>query len=154
MSDDVLAFDPRAERSPLQAVPSYPFLKAWPDALRSFDRQPEAYPAIFPGAEKRRVSVEAEFLAEPAPLHTLYILDRGHRVAVDPVGPVEGFAEIVRHTYMARALEDCGPQPWHFELASELTRSTRLRRLVSPVGPPDGIDSVLGAVIRDLGMES
>jgi hypothetical protein len=150
-SDDVLAFAESPDGSGLVAVPAYPFIKLWPDALASAGLDPDGVPPIFPRSKKRRFNAESGFSSEPERLVSLYVLGSGERVGISDLSPHDSFAELVHHTYAARALEDCGPQPWHLELVARVIESSNIHRLTFPKDRSGGVSAVLQAVEHELG---
>lgn len=149
ITDDIAAFV-RDQRGHLVLTPSFPAMKLWPDALRAVGRDPGDYPAIFPGNEKRRVGIDAGFEVGPKKLVALYVLGEGPSIEVADIGLQEAFAELVRHSFAVRALEDAGPQPWHVELVAELVRDTRIRRLLAPPDAAVDTDDIARTVRADV----
>jgi hypothetical protein len=79
----------------------------------------------------------------------MYILGEGPRIEIAEIAPNEAFAELVRHSFAARVLEDSGPQAWHVELAAELVRETSIRRLLAPRGGASVLNEIVRAVSDD-----
>jgi hypothetical protein len=102
VADDVMAVDVSHSGLPV-ALPAFPQLKLWPDAILSLKGDPESSPRLSSGVEKRAFSVRNGFGARPTPLSRVYVLGRGRFPEIEPLRPREALFELIRNYY-----------PWRF----------------------------------------
>jgi hypothetical protein len=133
LSDDILAVDLR-EDNPL-ALPGFPQLKLWPDALSSLGCDAEALPRLRPELEKRAQFVNAGFTYAPVPLKRIFVLGVGAEPMVELLQPWEVLRALMPHWYGARfgagVLRALGLGA-HFLQCAELGRKVPVYRLKRP----------------------
>lgn len=100
LSDDILAVDVRTG-NPV-ALPGFPYLKLWPDAVTSLGRTPEALPRLRPELEKRGYHITTRFSRAPIPLKCIYVLNQGPEPKIEPLCSHEALIELMPHWYGAR----------------------------------------------------
>lgn len=144
LGDDILAIDVR-NGCPV-ALPGFPYLKLWPDAIAALGRIPEALPRLRPELEKRGYRITSGFSPAPLPLKCIYVLNQGPEPKIEPLCPPEALIELMPHWYGARfgteLLQDLGLET-HFLQCAALVNKTTVCRLERP----DGL-STLPDVVR------
>lgn len=146
VADDVTAV--RLGPDGATVVPGVPQLKLWPEAAVALGETPDALSRVHPRLEKRQRPVVA-LPPAPLPLRRLYVLADGARPEIEPLPLQEAFVELVRHSYLARALHATGTAALHARQCAALAASVpicRLRRQRSLAALPD----VARLVERDL----
>lgn len=133
LADDVLVLDvDRAGRA--RAVPGYPRLLLWPDAVAFLDGSPDARPRVSARWEKRYVDLESEpfaFHAEPAPLGAVYLLEPevdAPGVEVRAVPPAEAVPLLAANGY-ASAWLDAPMRARDFDRLARIVECVAVRRL-------------------------
>lgn len=101
IADDVVALD-FSDRGLPFALPAFPQLKLWPDAIASLRGDPEALPRLTSGFEKRAFQVKDGFGARPIPLSRVYVLGIGSSPEIEPLQPREALFELIRNYYTWR----------------------------------------------------
>ena len=66
--------------------------------------------------------------AAPAPLKALYLLDRGERLRIEPLGGLEAAEAIIANTYRGAFLDTVGSREVHWQACVRLARSTPVFR--------------------------
>ncbi len=100
LADDILAVDVRSG-NPV-ALPGFPHLKLWPDAVTSLGRIPEALPRLRPELEKRGYRITTRFARAPVPLKCIYVLNQGPEPKIEPLCSRDALIELMPHWYGAR----------------------------------------------------
>ena len=104
MSDDVVAMNVSGGQD-IHVVPGFPQFKLWPDAIATLGVNPDDLPRLHPAIDKRVYQVPCDFQTTSVPLRSLYILDEGEFLEIEPLKPQEAVMQLVRHTYLARYLK-------------------------------------------------
>ncbi len=102
LSDDVVALRLADDAAEFQAMPAFPQLKLWPDAIESLGGAPEAHPKLYTLYEKRQQSVDCGFSNDSVPLKQIYTLARGAEVSIEPVRSAEAMTCLIANLYAAR----------------------------------------------------
>jgi hypothetical protein len=100
VADDILAIDTNC--NPPMALPGFPHLRLWPDAIASLGHAPEALPRLRPELEKRSYPITDGFSSTPVPLQCLYVLGYSSELQIEPLQPQEALKELMAHWYGAR----------------------------------------------------
>jgi hypothetical protein len=100
LSDDILAVDLRRDK-PL-ALPGFPQLKLWPDALVSLGYDVGVLPRLRPELEKRGQRHSVGFTDAPVPLKGICTLDFGPGPTVVSLQSWEALTALMPHWYGAR----------------------------------------------------
>jgi hypothetical protein len=119
VADDVVAVDLGASGGPA-ALPGFPQLKLWPDAVTALGETPESLPRVHAGEDKRVRRVDAAGMAS-RPLRRLYVLTDAGSLDLEPLTGHAAVFELLQHSHAA--LEGLGP-------ASCLTHCARLAAAV------------------------
>ncbi len=129
VADDVIAV--QVEGGQPTVFPGFPQLKLWPDTVAALGDAADNLPRLQPDGEKRIRRVEHDFSHAPRPLRQLYVLADGPVLAIEPLAPRQGFLELVRHSYSARALAGAEVSD-HFAQCSRLAARVPISRLRRP----------------------
>lgn len=89
------------------AIPGYPRVCLWPDAVTKLLGDPEALPRLTPTWEKRFLpldGVRAQFAADRKPLGLIYVFgersSQANAPRIEDLGPREALLALVQNTYM------------------------------------------------------
>lgn len=130
LADDAIAVDLAAAPGAPAALPGFPQLKLWPDALASLGETPEALPRIHARAVKRARRL-AGVAAGPRPLRRLYVLGDGDDLRIEPLHGHPAVFELVQHAYIAPALARLGSAT-HLAQCVRLAAAVPVHRLRRP----------------------
>jgi len=147
VADDVLAVDPDAPDGPT-AVPGFPQLRLWPDAVSALGESPEALPRLHAGEEKR-AKVPGIQATAPQALRRLYVLADGEALGLEPLAGHAAVFQLVQHSYVAPALEQLGTSSFLARCA-RLAAAVPVRRLRRPRDLA-GLDALAAFVEADAG---
>jgi hypothetical protein len=135
IADDVVALSVEGGQ-PALALPGYPQLKLWPDAVkRCIGREPEDFPRIASDDDKRVCRTADGFSLEPTPVGRIYILSFGDAPGLRPLSPREAFLQLVSNSYVARFGNDLLQQnkgARHLQQCAQLISSTSIGSLERP----------------------
>jgi hypothetical protein len=129
VADDVVAVDLGASGGPV-ALPGFPQLKLWPDAITALGETPGDLPRIHAGEEKRARAVGTTETT-PRPLRRLYVLTDADSLGLEPLGGHAAVFELLQHSYVAAALERLGSSV-HLTRCAHLAAAVPVRRLRRP----------------------
>ena len=133
VADDILAIDLRRPK-PL-ALPGFPYLKLWPDALASLGFSPESLPRLRPELDKRGYRLPKGFSYTSVPLRRIFVLNHGSKLAVEPLHPRDALFSLMPHWYGSRfgieTLRALGLAT-HFLECAELISKVSVCRLTRP----------------------
>ena len=136
-----------------EAIPAYPRIKLFADALAALGLDPDALEPIHPANPKRVLHADDGFTWEPAPLRRIYLLDgadEGAPTSIEPLESSDAFVELVRHTFAVDLLEMTDTRERHFAQVSALASRVSVSRL--RVGASLARVTDIPAVVRaDLG---
>ena len=131
LSDDCLVV--RECKGGILALPSYPGLRLWPDAVSSLALD-AGHARVAHYTEKQRVLVAGGSVdRRPVPLHRLYVLapeSDADEATITPVSRRDAVVELLKHAYR---IEPCEPRALAMELehVDALCRACPVKR-----GPP------------------
>jgi hypothetical protein len=129
VADDAVALDLAAPGGPA-ALPGFPQLKLWPDAVTALGENPEQLPRIHAGEEKR-VRVVRAVTTTPRPLRRLYVLTDADSLELEPLRGHAAVFEVLQHSFVAPALEQLGSSRFLAE-CTRLAAAVPVRRLRRP----------------------
>lgn len=149
LSDDVVPVD-RAGR----ALPGYPRIKLWDDALQRLGRSTDGLERIHDRHEKFQVPLRRTDLA-PLPLRWIYVLERhaGPGLTLEPVRGASTFGLLHEHTYRNELVQGPEAVAQHLEQCARLVAGARLTRVVRPAATMSAeatADAVLADIRADL----
>jgi hypothetical protein len=141
IADDTLAIDLQTPGLPL-ALPAYPQMKLYPDALMMVGVAPEPLPRVANSRhgssdEKRFLAVADHFTLEPTPLKCLFVLDKGDSASVERLSAGESFRELLIHSFVGKTAAQFGVNllassaraQRHLEQCTDLLTSVPMHRL-------------------------
>ncbi len=128
VADDVVAVDLSPPGTPV-ALPGFPQLKLWPDAITALGEGPESLPRVHPAEEKRARVVSAA--AAPRPLRRLYVLTDAASLELELLHGHAAVFELLQHSYIAAALPGLGSSS-HLDQCARLAAAVPVRRLYRP----------------------
>ncbi len=155
LADDVVALDVGESGSP-RALPAFPQIKLWPDAVACLGASPDDLPRLSSLHDKRGLAVTTGFSQEPVPLAAIYVLSGGQKMGTEALRRTDGMIEIVRNLYVARF----GKEPLRlgqtltFRQAAQVAQRVpvHLLKRPSPLGAVDCIAELLDErLVREAG---
>ncbi|WGX95777.1 hypothetical protein [Nocardioides sp. L-11A] len=133
LSDDVVPVDAAG-----RALPGWPRIKLWQDALDRLGLPSSGLDRVGAGFDKYHVPLERAAAPGPVPVQWIYVLDRHEGpLRVVPVTGAAGFAVLHEHSYRNEILVG-GLRRTHLARSAALARVAGLAR----VERPRGVDSV------------
>lgn len=128
LSDDVVPIDAGG-----RALPGYPRIKLWGDALERLGVDSAGLERVRDRHEKFQLPLRRGELG-PLPVRWVYALERhpGEGVRLTPVHGAETFALLHEHTYRNELLRGAAPVARHLQQCAALVRVARLTRVERP----------------------
>jgi hypothetical protein len=150
LSDDVVPVDAGG-----RAVPGYPRIKLWDDALERLGVGTDGLERINDDHEKFQLPLRRGGL-EPLPLRWVYVLERhaGSELTVEPVHGALTFSLLHEHTYRNELVHGPEASARHLQQCSRLMRTARLARVRRPAETMTAeatADTILADIAPDLG---
>lgn len=133
IGDDICVVKTSSDGDPL-ALPTYPKLRLWCDAMEVLGLDPKCWPRALSGKEKYLVDT-AEFSSAPVPLSDVVTLAREpsrRRVSLERLKGTEAVEAIVRSIHVRRPAGALGLQRSLFMSASHVAARSRVWRLLVP----------------------
>ena len=145
LSDDVVPVDAEG-----RAVPGYPRIKLWSDALERLGVDPAGLERVRDKHEKFQLPLQRADL-EPLPVRWLYALERhaGEDLRLTPVHGAETFALLHEHTYRNELLQGAGPAARHLQQCAALVGVARLTRVARPAESMT-VEATADAILADI----
>ncbi len=128
VTDDLLVLNINDFECPT-VFPGFPQLKLLPDAIAALGDDPTKLNRIYSQVEKRARRVSDGFSQTLMPLKSIYVLDAGSTLEIEPLQNQEAFIELVRHSFLATLLKATETASLHFHQCMKLTRCVPLHRL-------------------------
>lgn len=135
IAEDIIPLE--ATRGRYWAVPGYPRVCLWPDAVAKLVGHAEGLPRLTPTWEKRFLpldSVRAKFAGEKKPLGLIYLFgersDEADAPRIEGVTPREALLELVQKTYMNWVL-DRERRAEEFDDLCRVVQQVPVRRIVA-----------------------
>jgi hypothetical protein len=147
LSDDVVPVDADG-----RALPGYPRIKLWTDAVDRIGQDPATLERVHARVDKFHVPLRRGDLG-PLPLRWVYVLEShgGPELTLEPASGAIAFALLHEHTYRNELL--VGPAAGeHLQQCAALLGRTRLRRVVRPAETMTAeatADAILADIARD-----
>ena len=123
------------------AVPGYPRICLWPDAVANLAGHENALPRLTPVWEKRYLALDgvlARFAVMKLPLGLIYLIaarsDGADTPRVEPLSPKDALLELVKNTYMNWLLNR-QQRAEEFNVLGNLVQQVPVRRLVPNSNP-------------------
>jgi hypothetical protein len=145
LSDDVVPVDPAGN-----AVPGYPRIKLWDDAVGRLGLDTSKLDRVTTSVEKFQLPI-SRACTEPLPLRWVYVLERheGSELAISPVGGAESFSLLHEHTYRNELLAGDDVLREHLDQCARLVRGARISRVTRPVATMTA-ESTADAILSDI----
>jgi len=134
IGDDICVIRTGSDRDPL-ALPTYPKLRLWSDAMEALGLDPKCWPTALGGKGKYLVDDMAEFSSEPVPLGDVVTLTREpsrRQLSLERLKGADAVQAIVRNIHVRRPAGALGFQRSLFMAASHVATRTRVWRLLVP----------------------
>lgn len=136
------------------AIPGYPRVCLWPDAVTKLLGQESALPKLTEAWDKRYLALDGErahFAHAPLPVGAIYLLqprsEDAHAPLAQAMKPREALLELVQNTYMNWLL-DREQRVIEFDALSRLVMSVPVRSLI-PHADPERIGALCQLIQRD-----
>ena len=135
LADDVAGVVLDSNGRPV-ALPVFPRLKLWADALDALAWRGRAQGKVCEEMEKYLVPVE-RFRNEPQAVRAVCILGshRQEGIEVEAVPAAAAFRQLWVHTYRRRRLHGLGQQPAHFRTLTAMVRRLPIMKVTRPAHP-------------------
>jgi hypothetical protein len=145
LSDDVVPLDPAG-----LALPGYPRIKLWDDALTRLGRTSADLERIHDAHEKFQVPLDRAPLG-PLPLHWIYVLERhaGEGLRVEPVRGALIFSLLHEHTYRNELVHGPDAVAEHLQQCARLGEQARVSRVLRPAETMTA-EATADAILADL----
>lgn len=131
------------------ALPGYPRMKLWQDALERLGAGTDGLQRIHADHDKFHVPLRRSALG-PLPVRAIYVLEqhRGDDLRVEPAQGAVQFALLHEHTYRNELIGSDGAAQ-HLQACAALLQQIRVRRIVRPAGQ-DTVQSSADLILADL----
>jgi len=133
LTDDCLVL--RLSEDGVEAVPSYPGLRVWPDVLPALTGSADRLPRVSHYSVKRRLApgnVSVGYTPDPLPVRRIYFLgDPAAAIRVAAIPPQPALIELVKFNYLYDP-HDRAALEWQFRSLSVLARLPLFYRLEYP----------------------
>lgn len=148
LSDDVVPVDAEG-----RAVPGYPRIKLWGDALERLGVDSSSLERVRDKHEKFQLPLRRSELG-PLPVRWVYVLERhsGGDLQLTPVRGAETFGLLHEHTYRNELLQGPGPVARHLQQSAALMRVARLTRVRRPLESMT-VAATADAILADIGSD-
>ncbi|HET6385046.1 MAG TPA: hypothetical protein VFJ58_16765 [Armatimonadota bacterium] len=156
LSDDITPVE-MIEGVPF-ARPAFPQLRLWPEEVSHFLGPDVQLDKVHPNEAKLRVPVGpggfGRFEARSLPIKRFYIPQRDDRadIRILPIPRRDALVEMVRNSFVARAVMVMGLQPARLTLLTSIVKQVPVMRLIYP-SDRAALPRVCQAVINDLNEE-
>ncbi|MET3960656.1 hypothetical protein ABIE44_000590 [Marmoricola sp. OAE513] len=149
LSDDVVPVDATGN-----AIPGYPRIKLWDDALARLGVGTDGLERINDAHEKFQLPLQRNAIG-PLPLRWIYVLERhaGTELTLAPVHGAVTFSLLHEHTYRNELISGAEPVARHLQQCASLARTARVTRVRRPAATMTA-ESTAEAILSDIGTES
>lgn len=146
LADDVVPIDGQC-----RAVPGFPRLKLWRDAIEHFDIDTGPLKRIRPETEKFNYPLAEQFADRPLPIRWIYILGTHTRpdTLFEPIGGMQRFQPLHNNTYRVRFLQGMALKGEHLQLCGRLAGKVRLARITRPQQGFE-LDALIDRILTDV----
>jgi hypothetical protein len=128
LADDVVPVDRDGN-----ALPGYPRIKLWEDAVTRLGVDPAGLERVAQAVDKFQLPIERTW-TEPLPLRWVYVLERheGDDLTITPVGGMETFGLLHEHTYRNELVHGDAVVREHLDLCGRVASLSRISRVTRP----------------------
>ena len=149
LSDDVVPVDAEG-----RALPGYPRIKLWDDALESLGLQASGFERVIGKRAKYHVPISRGRL-EALPLRCVYVLEThaGAELRLRVAEGVDAFNLLHEHTYRRELIADRLASAQHLEQCARVVRQARVVRVIRPeatMTPASTATAILADIERHL----
>lgn len=116
----------------VHAIPGFPRIRLWPDAVKSIGLDPQTLPRINSFINKLSHSCFDNFSNGPVRLDRIYVLVEDSEIGIEKLGPQESFIEITKNCYLSRYMDATGQTANHFRHCEALVASVPIFKLKRP----------------------
>jgi len=148
LSDDVVPVDPAGN-----ALPGYPRIKLWDDAVARLGLDSNGLDRVVTSVEKFQLPISRP-CTDPLPLRWIYVLERhqGPELVVRPVGGAESFSLLHEHTYRNELLAGADVLRDHLVQCSRLAGTARISRVTRPAATMSA-EATADAILEDIAQD-
>ncbi|HET6153523.1 MAG TPA: hypothetical protein VFE15_11230 [Marmoricola sp.] len=145
LSDDVVPVD-----SAGNAIPGYPRIKLWDDALERLGVATDGLERIRDDYEKFQLPLRRT-AQDPLPLRWVYILERhaGDELELEPAHGAATFGLLHEHTYRNELVSGPGPVAQHLQQCARLVAAARITKVRRPVDTMTA-EATAAAILHDI----
>lgn len=151
LGDDVAGIAPDGGARFL-ALPAYPSLRLWGDAIRTFGWEGRVQGPVRKGLEKYWVPAR-RFHESPLPVRAVFVLGRngGDTAEIRALPRAAAFRQLLRHTYRKRYAHGLGREREQFRALAALAGSAPVAALAQPAErpPAEALADRVEACLRD-----
>ena len=128
LADDVVPVDRHGT-----ALPGYPRIKLWEDAVTRLGVDPAGLERVAQAVDKFQLPIERTW-SEPLPLRWVYVLERheGEDLTISPVSGMETFGLLHEHTYRNELVHGDAVVRDHLDLCGRVAALARISRVTRP----------------------
>jgi hypothetical protein len=148
MADDIAAVSTMGAE-PL-VVPSFPYLKLWPDTISQLAYEARPTHLLRPGLKKRGCNIRDGFVEEESiPIRCIYVLANASQgVSIQNLDNAARLRTLVHHTAGMAFLDGLGLRRAHFELAVSLIRRVAMKSINRSMDDA-GLETILRIIEKD-----
>jgi hypothetical protein len=145
LSDDVVPVDREGN-----ALPGYPRIKLWEDAVARLGLEPSGLERVARAVDKFQLPIERT-RSETLPLRWVYVLERhgGDELEITPARGMETFALLHEHTYRNELVQGDPAVREHLELCAAVAGHVRVSRVGRPAGTMTA-EATADAILSDI----
>ena len=103
ISDDILSIEFNEKGVPI-VFPGFPRIKMCFDSIKYLNEDSEEYEKIYPKAGKCSYSINGEFITDPQPLKSIYVLKRSSKSYITEFKRQNSLIELVKNSYCLKYL--------------------------------------------------
>lgn len=146
LADDVVPVDAEC-----RAVPGFPRLKLWRDAVDRLDIDAGPLKRIRPETEKFNYPLVRQFAEKPLPVRWVYILGTHQRsdTVFETIHGMQRFQPLHNNTYRVRFLQGMALKGEHLQLCGRLAGRIRLTQVTRPQKGFE-LESLMDRILADI----
>ena len=114
-------------------TPGHPQLRLSPAALASLGHDPDSFPRVNRGTDKRQFKPTGRFSTEPLGISSIFILESGTELEITDVNRMQQFVEIAKNSYLAPYIDLMENTAQHFQQCNHLANAAPVYRISRPL---------------------